>query len=696
MSIRSKVLRELEKHPRRLRELKDKLGNDKKVIHALFLLQQQGKVSQKEGTYFLAKGGAAQKAIPCNIVKVAATFGFASRIDGKGDIFVPGRSLMGAMPGDQVLVELFARPRVPGSQEGEVVSVTVPTKSFVGTVRSDGGRLYLEPDQCAGLYLAIDKSASGGVKAGEKAAVEILERGSCHADHLVGVSMRFGSAQQARQCAKALLYAHGMTRHFPDRVKAEASEYENAVPDAGEVACRTDLRTWPIFTMDAASTKDIDDAVSLRRTEEGYELGVHIADVSCYVQPGTELDKEAFRRSTSVYYADSVVPMLPRQLSNGICSLNEGEDRLAFSCLMQLDQMGRLVDHKFVKTVIRSRVKGVYSEINALLAGSTDPELMEKYAEAREQLPLMHELYEKRLALRKARGGLDIESGESKLILDEDGCCVDVQKAERGESEAIIEEMMLLANQSAAKTARLAELPFVYRVHEAPDAERIDRLKTVLNACHVPVRFNAESPSPVHLAEILDSTRGTPVERAVHTGVLRSMTKARYEAKPLGHYGLVLEDYAHFTSPIRRYSDLAVHRILSAYVEGEPVPVIQSRYADYAVQAAQQSSSQELAALQVERGAEDCYKAEYLNGHLGECFDGVVSGVTAHGIYVELENTVEGLVHVSQLCNDQPVLTDGVRLTDPRSGKSWSLGDEVRVQVARTDVALGRVDFALA
>ena len=696
MSIRSKVLRALEKRPRRMHELKSILGNDRKVQGILRDLLDQGRVHQKEGTYFLARDNEAQKAIPCTVVKVAARFGFATREDGRGDVFVPGRSLLGAMPGDQVLIELFDHPRVPGSQEGEVVSITRETKSVVGTVRRQGSTLFVEPDQCPGLFLQIDPSADGGVRDGEKAAVEILTRGSSHAEHRVGVAMRFGSSEEARQCAKALLYAHGMTKHFPDNVKAEAHAWDDARLDPGEAEQRLDLRDLPIFTIDSASTKDIDDAVSLQRTGSGYELGVHIADVSHYVQPDTQLDREAFRRGTSVYYADKVVPMLPRQLSNGICSLNPGEDRLAFSCLMQLDGRGRVLEHRFAKTVIRSRVKGVYSEINDLLAGSKDPELLEKYREVQDELPAMQELYGQLASSRRARGALDIESGESKLILDEMGHCVDVQRAQRGLSEAIIEELMLLANQCAAKTAAAAQVPFVYRVHETPDNERLDRLKSLLNACHVPVTFATEAPSQKQMSAILDSTRGTPVERAVHTGVLRSMAKARYEAKPLGHYGLALEDYCHFTSPIRRYSDLAVHRILTDLVNGEPANVVAARYEEYAAEAARQASSQELAALQVERGAEDCYKAEYLRGHLGEEFTGVVSGVAAHGIYVELPNTVEGLVHVSRLCQGQPVLTDGVRLSDPLTGKSWALGDAVAIRVIRTDVALGKIDFELA
>ena len=274
------------------------------------------------------------------------------------------------------------------------------------------------------------------------------------------------------------------------------------------------LRSLPIFTIDSASTKDIDDAISLTRTPEGgFELGVHIADVSHYVRPGTETDNEAFRRATSVYYADQVVPMLPKALSNGICSLNEGELRLAFSCLMRLDNNGELTDYRFVKSVIRSRVKGVYSEINALLAGSTDPELQAKYAEVSEQLPAMKELYGHRARLRRERGCMDIESGEVKLILDEEGRCIDVQKRTSGESEAMIEEFMLLANQCAAHFARVKQIPFVYRVHEEPNAEKLERLHALLTACGINDHFAKDVPAPKELSAILEGVRGTAYEQ---------------------------------------------------------------------------------------------------------------------------------------------------------------------------------------
>lgn len=694
MSIRSKILRELEKKPRRLKELKDKLGNDKKVQQTVEELQKKGKIRQKSGAYFLARDTKAEGTLECVLVKLGPGFGFAApENDQKGDIFIPGRALCGALPGDRVLVKLFDKPKVPGSREGEILAVVQPRKNFVGTIVREKERLYFLPDECPFVRLAVKKSAAGGASDGDKAAVELLSRGEDYEDHRVGVALRFGSAQAAKNCAKALLYAAGVDRHFPEKVKAEARKLEGIQPS--DLKKRTDLRSWPIFTIDAASTKDIDDAISLMAVENGWELGVHIADVSHYVKPGSELNKEAMRRGTSIYYADSVIPMLPRQLSNGLCSLNPGEDRLAFSCIMQLTETGELRDFRFEKTMIRSRVKGVYSELNQLLAGDETPELAEKYSEVWPQLPLMQKLYEQRAKLRSERGGIELETEEAKLQLDEDGRCVGIQRRSRGVTECMIEEFMLLANQCAAQLARRDQLPFVYRVHEAPNPERVERLAGMLRICGLPDHFAGEAPTQKELAALLDSTRGTDLQPVVHTGVLRAMAKACYEPEPKGHYGLALEDYAHFTSPIRRYPDLAIHRILSDWLGGTSLEELNRRYAWFAREASAQSSTCEVAAMQLERSTEACYKAEYMRDHLGEVFEGVVCGVAPQGIYVELENTVEGLIHAESICRGEPQLIESMRMKDPVSGRQWSLGDRVHVRVDRADVALGRVDFSL-
>ena len=701
MSMRDKIEHAIQNQPCTVKELKQKFGGergaDRKVMEALDELVREAVVCQRQGVFFTVRSGRADKALLCKVVKLGKNFAFVMLEDGTSDIFIPGRFTKGAMPGDEVLVEKFEHPRMEGSDEGTILAVLTEKNDLVGTVRRVEGRLRFVPDDCPAITMPLARDCEGGAKDGDKVAVEILNRGNRQEDHRVGVAMRFGSSDEAKRCAKALLYAKDIRTRFPDKVREEAKKFEGAEISEKDCEGRMDLRALPIFTIDSAETKDIDDAVSLTRTSDGgFELGVHIADVSNYVKPGTELDNEAFSRATSVYYADQVVPMLPKALSNGICSLNENELRLAFSCLMRLDKDGNLTDYRFVKSIIRSRVKGVYAEINALLAGTADAEIKAKYADVIDQLPAMKELYGHRARLRKERGCMDIESGEVKLILDENGRCIDVKKRTSGESESMIEEFMLLANQCAAHFARVKQIPFVYRVHEEPNAEKLERLHALLQACGINDHFAKEVPTPKELSAILKGVRGTPYEQIINTGMLRCMSKALYEEKPKGHYGLVLKDYAHFTSPIRRYPDLAIHRIMTDLLKGTEKETMILRYTDFAERASKQSSEREVVAMQIERKAEDCYKAEYARRHLGECYEGTISGVTQRGLFIELDNGVEGFVPASSLTPSGTSLTEGVRLTDPASGKTWSLGDKMMITIVRADVNLGKIDFEVA
>ena len=701
MSMRDKIEHAIQNQPCTVKELKQKFGGergaDRKVMEALDELVREAVVCQRQGVFFTVRSGRADKALLCKVVKLGKNFAFVMLEDGTSDIFIPGRFTKGAMPGDDVLVEKFEHPRVEGSDEGAILAILTEKNDLVGTVRRVEGRLRFVPDDCPAITMPLARDCEGGAKDGDKVAVEILNRGNRQEDHRVGVAMRFGSSDEAKRCAKALLYAKDIRTRFPDKVRDEAKKFEGAEVSEKDCQGRMDLRALPIFTIDSAETKDIDDAISLTRTSDGgFELGVHIADVSNYVKPGTELDNEAFSRATSVYYADQVVPMLPKALSNGICSLNENELRLAFSCLMRLDKEGNLTDYRFVKSIIRSRVKGVYSEINALLAGTADAEIKAKYADVIDQLPAMKELYGHRARLRKERGCMDIESGEVKLILDENGRCIDVKKRTSGESESMIEEFMLLANQCAAHFARVKQIPFVYRVHEEPNAEKLERLHALLQACGINDHFAKDVPTPKELSAILEGVRGTPYEQIINTGMLRCMSKALYEEKPKGHYGLVLKDYAHFTSPIRRYPDLAIHRIMTDMLKGTEKETMILRYTDFAERASKQSSEREVIAMQIERKAEDCYKAEYARRHLGECYEGRISGVTQRGLFIELDNGVEGFVPASSLTPSGTMLTEGIRLSDPVSGKNWSLGDTMMITIVRADVNLGKIDFEVA
>ncbi len=690
MSLRTGLVRELAKGPRTVKQLRSKLGADgKKIQKALKAMEAERQVTNEKGLYALAR--AAADLVEGRLVKLGRSFGFVQPGDGSADIFVPGHSLLGAMPGDVVRVSPLETPRVPDSREGEVVAIVQPRDLVAGTVQEEGGRLFLVPDNAPDTPLFI--AATAGVKPGDKAAGHIAKRGERHDDIRVDIVQRFGSADSARQCAKAILFAAGLRKGFPDEVKAEGKAVAEAVISQEEAKKRADLRAEPIFTIDAASTKDIDDAISAYETAEGYTLCVHIADVSHFVRPGSKLDEEALARGTSIYYADSVIPMLPASLSNGACSLNPGEDRLAFSCIMNLDHHARLVDYRFMKSIIRSRVKGVYSEINELFAGRETPELKEKYAGVAHALPVMQALYQKLAALRAARGAMEIESDEPKLLLNDEGVCVGVEKRTRGDAERMIEEFMLMANTAAAHLARRKGLPFVYRVHDKPAPDRVEALKQVLEALGMPAKFKGDSPSQAELSALLNASRGGNLEIPVHNAVLRSMAKAVYEPEPKGHYGLALADYAHFTSPIRRYPDLAIHRILSDVAAGQDTEAIKKRYKRFAAEAAKRATETELVAVQTERSCDDCYKAEYMKPFVGQSFDGVIGSVTSFGLYVSLPNTVEGLVRSIELSPHRLELHDGVALVEPKSGKSYKVGQPLRVQVAGADVSKGKVDF---
>ncbi len=710
--LTQKVLRAVARRPHTAAELQNNLqvpGAQLRTV--LAALAASGQVVRQGGQYTAGQSGAAgqgapagpAQGIPCVLSKLAPRFGFAAPEDGTGEIFIPGRFLLGAMPRDRVLVRLL--PPAPGAQRegekrsGEVVAVTVPQARFAGTVLYDEEhRLAVEPDGCPGVAVPLAPGQAGGAKPGDKVGARLAARGARHAEHRAAVEQCFGAADCAAHCAGAVLYRYGVRQAFPPEVLAEASALPEAVDAGRELAAgtRADLRGVPVFTVDSAATRDIDDAVSVRTLAGGgFELGVHIADVSHYVRPGTALDAEAQARATSIYYADTVIPMLPARLSNGLCSLNEGADRLAFSCLMELDAAGRLTGYHFVKSVIRSRVKGVYGELNLLLDGSNDPALLTRYAAVAGQLPALRALYEKRLALRRARGGMELDSPEAKLVLDAAGRCVGVRRAARGAAEAMIEECMLLANQCAAAAGRGYGVPFVYRVHEPPDAARAEKLRAMLRACGLPAEglFRGAVPTQRELAALLERTRGQPAGAAVHTAVLRSMQKARYAPQPLGHYGLALADYAHFTSPIRRYPDLAVHRILTDRLRGAGTARLVQDYTEYAAHTAAHATAQEGTAAGLEREMEAIYKAEYMRAHLGEAFAGTVSGVTPRGVFVQLENTVEGFVPAAQLCQGEPEMLEGVCLRDPLTGRTWRLGDAMRVRAEAADVALGQVDL---
>lgn len=661
---------------------------------AIAELKREGAITENKSGIRLAS---AAGIFTAEVSRINRTFGFIRREDGT-EVFIPGKFLMGAMPGDTVTARLL--PQRGDLPEGEVVEVINESfTEFTGTVEKNGDTICIRPDSIS-KELMIVSELKVPVRVGDKVLAEISRRGERHSDHRARITGIFGDSKKAKSSADAILHINGVETEFPPAVLAEAKAAENGGIPEGEVYKRLDLRDEIIFTIDGADTKDIDDAVSVEKTAEGWELGVHIADVSFYVKPGSELDKDALLRGTSIYYANKVVPMLPKELSNGICSLNPQEDRLAFSCLMKLDGEGKLTSYKFSKTVIRSRVKGVYSELNKILdctKNNTEipKDLAEKYDGLMEKIVLMNELASILTANKIRRGAPQIETSEAKLIIDENDVCVDVQRRERGVSELIIEEFMLMANTAAARTAKENGIPFVYRVHEDPAPEKVQELVDTVSRLGVAVP-HFSSVKPKHLAEILEKTKELPLAAAINNMVLRSMAKAKYSDEPVGHFGLVLTDYAHFTSPIRRYPDLAIHRILTDLCYNKvSAAFLQKRYAGFAKEAAQQSSECELTAMRIERECDDCYCAEYMSAHVGEEFEGIISSVQEFGFFVELSNTVEGLVRADSL-KDGPYDYDG-HFTLTKNGKAvYRVGGSVKVVCAATNVSSGQIDFVIA
>lgn len=665
-------------------------GNEKNYQLALNELLEDGVICERRRGFVLCEILGFFKA---EVVRLNRTFGFIKKSDSDEEIFVPGKFLCGAMPGDIILAHYIqSRSDKP---EGEVIDILKPANpKLTGIIIDEEGELLFLADTMSKTPVKIEETDIQ-YKCGDKVMAELCRMGKRHRDHRVKIIFCFGNSQSAQCCAEAVLAVNGIETDFPEEVKREAVRIKAAGIWPDDYKNRLDLRHLPIFTIDSAESKDLDDAVSLERTETGYRLGVHIADVSHYVKGNSPLDKEALERGTSIYYADKVIPMLPKELSNGICSLNPDEERLTFSAIMNISSEGRLEDFKFVKSVIRSRVKGIYSEINAILDNTASEAIKEKYSELTAQIALMNELADIRIANRKKRGAPEIEAAESKIILNEDKICIDVKPRTRGKSEMIIEEFMLLANEAAARLASEKEIPFVYRTHEEPAPEKIETLKEGLRRLNVEVPVFS-SIKPAHISEILENAKDKDCAPIVNNMALRSMAKAKYQTEPIGHFGLALDDYSHFTSPIRRYPDLAIHRILSDVIDNADSQRLEKRYGGFAQKASEHSTAREIRAMKIERDCEDCYKAEYMQNHIGDEFEGIISSVTEFGFYVELENTIEGLVHINSLPEGFYSYDGYFAIKDEYSDRRFCAGDKIKIICAKADVNSGKIDFELA
>lgn len=627
-------------------------------------------------------------------------FGFVIPDEGSfdRDIFISPSDMNGAMEGDRVEVDLIPEYLWEQSPQGIITRVTDRKLKEVAGFFDKGKKFgFVVPvDRKHNEDIYIPKKAFSGAKNGDIVVAAITgypDRKNSAEGKITGILARAG---EPGGDIKAIIRQRGLFFTFPSKAAAQAKAISKAGVGEQDMAGRRDLRGENIITIDGADSKDFDDAVSVKRLDNGnFLLGVHIADVSHYIGEDSPLDKEALKRGNSVYIINQVVPMLPKELSNGICSLNEGEDRLTLSVDMEITPEGDITEHNIYESVIRSKHRMVYTDVSDIIEND-DRELAAKYSDIYDMLMDMKELAQILRSKREAAGSLDFDLDEAYITLDEKGVPVSVNLCERRTANRMIEEFMLAANKTVAEQFFWLELPFVYRVHEKPDAEKMQEFRTFLMGLSIRLKGEGGNIHPKALNEVLEQVAGTSYENVVNTVMLRSMKKAFYSTECEGHFGLSMKYYCHFTSPIRRYPDLIIHRIIKEYLHGgiddERIAVLSKKTQE----AAETSSVTERAAIELERDVEKMKKAQYMSYHLGEKFEGVISGITGYGMYVELENTIEGLVRLDRMYDDYyDSYPEQYRIVGQRTNKVYSLGQRVTVIVSDADYYEGTIDFRL-
>lgn len=624
-------------------------------------------------------------------------FGFVTVEGDDEDYFIPEKACNGALHMDTVLMRVTNAESSAGRRrEGEITRIlSHGIKELVGTFDPGKGYGFVIPDnQKFNQDIFIPKALTKGAVRGHKVVVQITDYGNKNQKPEGRITEILGHINDPGTDVISIVKAYDLPVEFPDMVMRQA-ERTPEEPDAKDYAGRKDLRDWMTVTIDGDDAKDLDDAITLRKTEDGYELGVHIADVSEYVTEHSPLDEEALTRGTSVYLVDRVIPMLPHRLSNGICSLNQGTDRLALSCIMQINEKGNVVHHEITETVIRVDQRMSYANVNKILE-QNDEAVKQEYAEF---LPMFYQMKELADILRKKRdkrGSIDFDFPETQIILDEKGFPVDIRPYERLTANKIIEDFMLLANETVAEDYFWQELPFVYRTHESPDPDRIRKLGILVSNFGYCLKANPENIHPKEFQKLLERISDSPEEAMISRLTLRSMKQAKYSTICYGHFGLATHYYCHFTSPIRRYPDLQIHRIIKENLHGKLSDKRITHYEKILPEVSESCSKLERRADEVEREVEKMKKVQYMSRRIGECYEGVISGVNAWGMYVELPNTVEGLVHVTNMVDDYYYYDEEkYAMIGKDTGKEYTLGEKVWVMVKAADRISKTIDFIL-
>lgn len=683
--------------PMKLKELamllqvpKDQRDELKAVMDSL---EAEGKVHvTQKGKYIKGEAKHLRGIFQAN----ARGFGFVTVEGEPEDIFIGEEDMGGAMQGDEVEVAITKAPE-GRRREGKILKiVNRGTQRLVGYYQSRKNFGFVVPDNERILQdIFVPAEQSKGAVTGHKVVVELTSYGGERKKPEGRIVEILGHANDPGVDILSIVKAYDLPIEFPEKVLNQAERVAKPVTGA-DMAGRKDVRDWQMVTIDGEDAKDLDDAITLTKEGDNYILGVHIADVTNYVQENSALDREALKRGTSVYLADRVIPMLPHVLSNGMCSLNAGEDRLALSCIMTVDAKGNVVDHQIAETVVNVDERMSYTSVKKILE-EHDEEECRRYQTLLPMFEMMKELSEILRNRRHKRGAIDFDFPESKMVLDEDGTPLEIKAYDRNVATKIIEDFMLLANETVAEEYFWQEIPFVYRVHEAPDEEKMKKLITFIQnfgyTMHVP---KGQEIRPKEVQKLLDKIEGSQEEAMISRLTLRSMKQAKYSPDNDGHFGLATQYYTHFTSPIRRYPDLQIHRIIKDNLRGRMTESRRAHYAKILTEVTMQASSLERRADEAERETVKLKKVQYMKKFYGEEFEGVISGITKWGLYVELPNTVEGLVHVANMMDDHYDYDEThFQMVGVHTGRRYELGQKVKVRVTGCDTIARTIDFEL-